>query len=75
MGSSLKEQLPAIVMVSLQFVYAVMALLNRAALVKGMNPRVFMFYRQAMAFSVMSPIAFLSGYALTIPLLKSILFY
>ncbi|CAO2841700.1 unnamed protein product [Amaranthus hypochondriacus] len=61
MGSSLKEQLPAIVMVSLQCVYGVMALLNRAALVKGMNPRVFMLYRQALAFSVMSPIAFLSG--------------
>ncbi|XP_021857999.1 WAT1-related protein At4g30420-like [Spinacia oleracea] len=54
------DQLPAIVMVLLQCVFAVMALLNRAALVKGMNPRVFMFYRQAIATLVMCPIAFFS---------------
>ncbi|XP_010687695.2 WAT1-related protein At4g30420 isoform X1 [Beta vulgaris subsp. vulgaris] len=53
-----EDQLPAIVMVLLQCVYAIMALLNRAALVKGMSPRVFMFYRQAIATLVMSPVAF-----------------
>ncbi|XP_074273678.1 WAT1-related protein At4g30420-like [Silene latifolia] len=53
------EKAPAIAMVSLQGVYAAMTLLNRAALVQGMNPRVFIFYRQAIGTIVISPIAYL----------------
>ncbi|KAL2926900.1 hypothetical protein RDABS01_007301 [Bienertia sinuspersici] len=56
----MEDQLPAIVMVFLQCVYAIMALLSRAALVKGMSPRVFMFYRQAIATIVMAPVAFIA---------------
>lgn len=52
------HQLPAIAMVFMQVLYAAMALLNRAALVKGMSPRVFIFYRQTIATLVISPIAY-----------------
>ncbi|XP_074273672.1 WAT1-related protein At4g30420-like [Silene latifolia] len=54
----LEDQLPAIAMVSMQLLFAVMALMNRAALLEGMSPRVFIFYRQAIATLVISPIAF-----------------
>ncbi|XP_074273676.1 WAT1-related protein At4g30420-like isoform X2 [Silene latifolia] len=52
------EKAPAIALVSLQFVAAAMTLLNRAGLVQGMNPRVFIFYRQAIATLVISPFAY-----------------
>ncbi|KNA17615.1 hypothetical protein SOVF_077790 [Spinacia oleracea] len=58
MGTSWEQRLPAIAMVSMQVLYAAMALLNRAALVKGMSPRVFIFYRQTIATLVISPIAY-----------------
>ncbi|XP_048490692.1 WAT1-related protein At4g30420 isoform X2 [Beta vulgaris subsp. vulgaris] len=54
-----EHHLPAIAMVLMQVLYAAMALLNRAALVKGMSPRVFIFYRQTIATLVISPIAYL----------------
>ncbi|CBI36608.3 unnamed protein product, partial [Vitis vinifera] len=37
------------VMIAIQFIYAVMSISSRAALLKGMSPRVFVVYRQAMA--------------------------
>ncbi|KAH9603277.1 hypothetical protein KSS87_001152 [Heliosperma pusillum] len=55
----LKEKAPVIAMLFLQCVYAAMTLLNRAALVQGMNPRVFIFYRQAIGTLVISPFAYL----------------
>ncbi|XP_074273671.1 WAT1-related protein At4g30420-like [Silene latifolia] len=53
-----EDQLPAIAMVSMQLLVAVMALMNRAALLEGMSPKVFIFYRQAIATLVISPFAF-----------------
>ncbi|KAJ8438804.1 hypothetical protein Cgig2_023838 [Carnegiea gigantea] len=52
--------LPVIGMVSLEFIYATMILMNRVALVKGLSPRIFVFYRQACATLFTSPIACLS---------------
>lgn len=53
----------------MQVLYAAMALLNRAALVKGMSPRVFIFYRQTIATLVISPIAYFTrrGRSSTMP--------
>ncbi|KAL5773034.1 hypothetical protein ACOSP7_012651 [Xanthoceras sorbifolium] len=47
-------------MVALQFLYAGVALFTRAAFLKGMSPRVFVVYRQAIATLSMAPIAYLS---------------
>ncbi|KAL2936197.1 hypothetical protein RDABS01_019597 [Bienertia sinuspersici] len=55
---ALEGILPAIAMVSIQVIVATMALLNRVALVKGMNPRVFIFYRLTIATFVICPIAY-----------------
>ncbi|KAK3426204.1 hypothetical protein EUGRSUZ_F02706 [Eucalyptus grandis] len=49
---------PYIAMVSVQCVYAGMALFSKAAIAKGMNPFIFVVYRQALAFLVLAPFAF-----------------
>ncbi|XP_030465428.2 WAT1-related protein At1g43650 [Syzygium oleosum] len=49
---------PYIAMVSVQCVYAGMALFSKAAIAKGMNPFVFVVFRQALAFIAISPFAF-----------------
>ncbi|XP_050219464.1 WAT1-related protein At4g28040-like [Mercurialis annua] len=49
-----------IAMVLLQFIYGGVALWTRAALVRGLNPRVFVVYRQALATLVMAPLAVFS---------------
>ncbi|KAI6691111.1 hypothetical protein NL676_027939 [Syzygium grande] len=49
---------PYIAMVSVQCVYAGMALFSKAAIAKGMNPSVFVVFRQALAFLAISPFAF-----------------
>ncbi|KAE8657951.1 putative Auxin-induced protein 5NG4 [Hibiscus syriacus] len=54
------DYLPALAMIGLQFVYAGVALFTRAALVKGLSPRVFVVYRQGMATLLIAPIAFFS---------------
>ncbi|KAK9274552.1 hypothetical protein L1049_021801 [Liquidambar formosana] len=51
---------PAMAMFGLQFSYATVALSTRAALLQGMNPRVFVVYRQAIATLVIAPIAYFS---------------
>ncbi|KAD6794955.1 hypothetical protein E3N88_05851 [Mikania micrantha] len=51
---------PVIVMVVMQFTYAAVSILTRASLLEGMNPRVFVFYRQAIATLVIAPIAYFS---------------
>ncbi|KAI3775332.1 hypothetical protein L1987_49904 [Smallanthus sonchifolius] len=51
---------PLIVMIVMQFTYAANSILTRAALLEGMNPRVFVFYRQAIATLVVAPIAYFS---------------
>ncbi|PSS00064.1 WAT1-related protein [Actinidia chinensis var. chinensis] len=49
---------PYIAMLFVQFVYAGMALFSRAAIAEGMNPRVFVVYRQAFATLALVPFAF-----------------
>uniref|UniRef100_A0A7N0RI12 EamA domain-containing protein n=1 Tax=Kalanchoe fedtschenkoi TaxID=63787 RepID=A0A7N0RI12_KALFE len=61
MGLRLEELKPALAMIGLQFSYAGVALLTRAALLKGMSTPVFVFYRQSLATLVMAPVAFLSS--------------
>ncbi|KAG2691253.1 hypothetical protein I3760_08G001200 [Carya illinoinensis] len=51
---------PVMAMSGLQFSYAVLALTSRASLLQGMNPRVFVVYRQAIATLVIAPIAYFS---------------
>ncbi|XP_028763772.1 WAT1-related protein At1g43650-like [Neltuma alba] len=47
-----------VAMIFTQFVYAGMALLSKAAIANGMNPYVFVVYRQAFASLALSPFAF-----------------
>ncbi|XP_054799600.1 WAT1-related protein At1g43650 isoform X2 [Prosopis cineraria] len=54
----LQKNKPYIAMIFIQFVYAGMALLSKAAISKGMNPYVFVVYRQAFASIALSPFAF-----------------
>lgn len=58
----LEDYKPAIVMVALQFIYAGVTLFTRAALVHDMSSRVFVVYRQSIAFSVIAPIAYFTRY-------------
>ncbi|XP_038889506.1 WAT1-related protein At4g30420 isoform X2 [Benincasa hispida] len=55
-----EEYLPAMAMFGLQVTYAIMALISRTALLKGMSPRVFVVYRQAIATLFIAPIAYFS---------------
>ncbi|KAL4279080.1 hypothetical protein GQ457_03G031980 [Hibiscus cannabinus] len=64
MKSSLKYAMlmenhkPYIAMLLVQFIYAGMALFAKAAISKGMNPYVFVVYRQAFATITLAPFAF-----------------
>ncbi|KAI4348082.1 hypothetical protein L6164_008843 [Bauhinia variegata] len=49
---------PYVAMIFIQFVYAGMALFSKAAMTKGMNPYVFVVYRQAFASLSLAPFAF-----------------
>lgn len=49
---------PYMAMLFIQFVYAGMALFSKAAMAKGMNPFVFVVYRQAFASLALAPFAF-----------------
>ena len=49
---------PYVAMLFIQFVYAGMALLSKAAISKEMSPYVFVVYRQAFASVALSPFAF-----------------
>lgn len=55
---------PLLVMVVLQFTYGAVSVSTRASLLEGMNPRVFVVYRQAIATLVISPVAYFSTYIL-----------
>ncbi|KAG6488690.1 WAT1-related protein At4g30420-like [Zingiber officinale] len=55
-----EEYKPALAMVAVQFNYAAMALLAKAAFTKGMSPMVFVVYRQAIASLVLAPISFVA---------------
>lgn len=54
--------MPAMSMFMLQFTYAGLALSTKQALLQGMSPRVFIFYRHAIATLVIAPIAYFSRY-------------
>lgn len=56
---SVETQKPYIAMLFVQLVYAGMALFSKAAISKGMNPYVFVAYRQAFATIALAPFAFL----------------
>ncbi|KAH0654814.1 hypothetical protein KY285_029696 [Solanum tuberosum] len=49
---------PTIVMIALQFMYASITLCTRVTLVQGLSARVFVVYRQTIAFLLIAPIAF-----------------
>ncbi|KAI9125835.1 hypothetical protein K1719_003253 [Acacia pycnantha] len=55
MVGGLRVYVPAMVMTGLQFHYAVVAIFTRAALLHGMNTRVFVVYRQVIATLAMTP--------------------
>ncbi|XP_060973919.1 WAT1-related protein At4g30420-like [Cannabis sativa] len=55
------EYKPAMAMFGLQFSYAGVALSTRAALLQGMSPSVFVFYRQAIATLVIAPFAYFTS--------------
>jgi drug/metabolite transporter (DMT)-like permease len=56
--SIVKSNKPYIGVLFIQFVYAIKALFAKAAIAKGMNPYVFVFYRQAFASLALAPFAF-----------------
>ncbi|XP_076909792.1 WAT1-related protein At4g30420-like [Bidens hawaiensis] len=49
---------PVIVVIMLQFTSAALYITIRASLLEGINPRVFVFYRQAVATLVIAPVAY-----------------
>ncbi|KAL4035372.1 hypothetical protein IC575_004056 [Cucumis melo] len=51
---------PALAMLGLQCIYALLAIFSRAALVHGMSPRVFVVYRNAIATLTMTPALYFS---------------
>ncbi|KAL9339457.1 hypothetical protein Peur_068472 [Populus x canadensis] len=55
-----EDSKPALAMLGMQFSYAIVSLITRAALIQGMSPRVFVVYRQAIATVVIVPLAHFS---------------
>ncbi|KAJ6857266.1 LOW QUALITY PROTEIN: WAT1-related protein [Populus alba x Populus x berolinensis] len=55
-----EDSKPALAMLGMQFSYAIVSLITRAALIQGMNPRVFVVYRQAIATVFIAPLAHFS---------------
>ncbi|KAI5557166.1 hypothetical protein BDE02_18G085000 [Populus trichocarpa] len=55
-----EDSKPALAMLGMQFSYAIVSLIIRAALIQGMSPRVFVVYRQAIATVVIAPLAHFS---------------
>ncbi|KAL5122914.1 WAT1-related protein [Glycine soja] len=56
--ATVEKNRPYFAMLFIQFMYAGMALLSKAAISKGMSPYVFVVYRQAFASVALSPFAF-----------------
>ncbi|GER27798.1 nodulin MtN21 /EamA-like transporter family protein [Striga asiatica] len=56
----LENYKPIVVLLGCQFVYAGVTLFGRAGILQGMSTRVFVVYRQCIAFLIMSPIAYFS---------------
>ncbi|XP_057416507.1 WAT1-related protein At4g28040-like [Lotus japonicus] len=60
MGGVGVGHLPVIAMIGLQFYYAILAILTRAALLDGLSPPIFVVYRQGIATLALTPIFFSS---------------
>ena len=60
MGTREEEYLPVMAMVLLEFIYAVVNIWNRQALLGGLPASVFVFYKQVCATLVTSPVAYFS---------------
>uniref|UniRef100_A0A2C9UNF9 WAT1-related protein n=1 Tax=Manihot esculenta TaxID=3983 RepID=A0A2C9UNF9_MANES len=58
---SFDECKPVMAMIGIQFVYAGLALLSRAAFLQGLNPWVFVVYRQGIGTLIMAPLVCLSS--------------
>ncbi|KAK2979628.1 hypothetical protein RJ640_020120, partial [Escallonia rubra] len=71
--SAVERNKPYIAMIFIQFVYAGMSLLSKAAITKGMNPYVFVAYRQAFATLALAPFAFFLERSYPAPLSFSLL--
>lgn len=56
---AMESHRPYVAMLFIQFVYAGNALFSKAAITEGMNPYVFVVYRQACACLALAPFAFL----------------
>ncbi|KAG6602184.1 WAT1-related protein, partial [Cucurbita argyrosperma subsp. argyrosperma] len=65
---------PYIAMLFVQCVYSGMALFSKAAISQGMNPPIFVFYRQAFATIAMAPFAFFFERKKAVPLSFKFLF-
>lgn len=59
----MEKHKPYVAMIFIQFVYAGMALLSKAAISKGMSPYVFVVYRQLFASLALSPFAFFDRFS------------
>ncbi|OMO61055.1 Drug/metabolite transporter [Corchorus capsularis] len=55
-----EDKKPVMAMVGLQFCYAAVTLFTKAALLQGLNPRVLVVYRQALATLAVAPVAYIS---------------
>lgn len=58
----LENYKPIIVMVGCQFIYAGVTLSGRAALLQELSSRVFVVYRQSIAFLLIAPFAYFSRF-------------
>lgn len=54
----IEKHKPYVIMIFIQFVYAGMSLFSKAAITEGMNPYIFVVYRQAFATVALAPFAF-----------------
>ena len=59
-----EDSKPALAMLGMQFSYAIVSLITRAALIQGMNPRVFVVYRATGKPVFITPLANFSRYFL-----------
>lgn len=57
-GMNMEKNKLYIIMISIQFIYAGMALFSKASITQDMNPYVFVVYRQAFASVALAPLAF-----------------
>jgi hypothetical protein len=64
--ATLEKHKPYVAMLFIQFIYAGMALLSKAAISKGMSPYVFVVYRQIFASLALSPFAYFDRFKIVL---------